>query len=415
MDEWGNYMKNTNEYVFEIKNLIKITAIDHPNDFQEKRDKLAEELFTCDLTSVSRVNKEDNELAEVLRIKGVLEKGPYVLSPLHQTLNNLFEVDMRLSYKTLEATKIGITVNALKKHESKVVKQTAKVMIRDWKRMVDEYLDGDGKKSVVVLEEEECGELNKNNVKPVNGNDMVAVLMSEQKTRNIHEDESKSESRSVLLESSWKPRELNRNTKLQTDQQRKKAMNVEAATLKNQKVSSSNLDEKLVAWKRKLQPSYKEEEFLKKKQIVQVLEFHELSKHEYRVCVFAEFMKLHTKYVTGCEMVQDCLLGRAGSHLRVRSCTKQSDWMNSCTSKGIQLALLWGWIPRLDSGVRTAKVMIRDWKRMLDEYLDGDGKKSVVVLEEEECGELNKNNVKPVNGNERVALLMSKQKTRNIV
>nr|GEY30281.1 hypothetical protein [Tanacetum cinerariifolium] len=45
-----------------------------------------------------------------------------------------------------------------------------------------------------------------------------------------HEDESKSESRSVLLESSWKPRELNRNMKLQTDQQCKNAMNVKAAT-----------------------------------------------------------------------------------------------------------------------------------------------------------------------------------------
>nr|GFB04629.1 transcription elongation factor, TFIIS/CRSP70 [Tanacetum cinerariifolium]GFB19995.1 transcription elongation factor, TFIIS/CRSP70 [Tanacetum cinerariifolium] len=156
MDEWGNYLKNTNEDVFEInKNLIKIAAIDHPNDFQEKRDKLAEEHFTCDLISVSRVNKEDNGVAEVLRIKGVLEKGG-----MHESgevvcdlLNKLR--DMRLSYKTLEAMKIGITVNALKKHESKDVKQTAKVMISDWKRMVDEYLDGDGKKSVVVLEEEE--------------------------------------------------------------------------------------------------------------------------------------------------------------------------------------------------------------------------------------------------------------------
>nr|GEY30280.1 probable mediator of RNA polymerase II transcription subunit 26c [Tanacetum cinerariifolium] len=65
--------------------------------------------------------------------------------------------DMRQSYKTLEARKIGITINALKKHESKDVKQIAKMMIRDWKRMVDEHLDSDGKKSVVVLEEEECG------------------------------------------------------------------------------------------------------------------------------------------------------------------------------------------------------------------------------------------------------------------
>ncbi|GJT83332.1 transcription elongation factor TFIIS/CRSP70 [Tanacetum coccineum] len=169
MDEWINYLKNTNEDVFEIiKNLIKIAAIDHPNEFREKRDKLAEELFTRDMISASRVNKEDNGVAEVLTIKGVLEK-----SGMHESgevvcdlLNKLR--DMRLSFKTLEATGIGITVNALKKHESKDVKQTAKVMIRDWKRMVDEYLDGDGKKSVVVQEEEECGELNKNNVKPVN-------------------------------------------------------------------------------------------------------------------------------------------------------------------------------------------------------------------------------------------------------
>nr|GEX43467.1 E3 ubiquitin-protein ligase UPL5-like [Tanacetum cinerariifolium] len=40
------------------------------------------------------------------------------------------------------------------------------------------------------------------------------------------------------------------------------------------------------------------------------------------------------------------------SHLRVRSCTKQSDWMTFCTSKGIPLALPWGRTLRLDSGVR---------------------------------------------------------------
>ncbi|GKA60639.1 transcription elongation factor TFIIS/CRSP70 [Tanacetum coccineum] len=336
MDEWINYLKNTNEDVFEIiKNLIKIAAIDHPNEFREKRDKLAEELFTRDMISASRVNKEDNGVAEVLTIKGVLEK-----SGMHESGEVVCDLlkklrDMRLSFKTLEATRIGITVNALKKHESKDVKQTAKVMIRDWKRMVDEYLDGDGKKSVVVQEEEECGELNKNNVKPVNGNDLVVVLMSEQQTRNIvrqklkeaqvtekdnvqskgpvndnegvaevsrttglvnerkREDESKSESRSVLLESSRKPRELNRNMKLQTgsekakdqkgpvslDQQRKKAMNVEAATSKNQKVSTANFDEKLEAAKRKFQQGYKEEELMKKKRRVQVLEYHELTKH----------------------------------------------------------------------------------------------------------------------------------------
>nr|GEW40654.1 hypothetical protein [Tanacetum cinerariifolium] len=38
------------------------------------------------------------------------------------------------------------------------------------------------------------------------------------------------------------------------------------------------------------------------------------------------------------------------SYLRVGSCTKQIDWMISCTSKGISLALLRGRTPRLDSG-----------------------------------------------------------------
>nr|GFD03075.1 transcription elongation factor, TFIIS/CRSP70 [Tanacetum cinerariifolium] len=110
-------------------------------------------------------------------------------------------------------------------HESKDVKQIAKMMIRDWKRMVDEHLDGDGKKSVVVLEEEECDNEGVAEVSRTTG------LVNKCKS----EDESKSESRSVLLESSRKQRKLNRNMKLQTDQQRKKAMNVEVATLKNQK------------------------------------------------------------------------------------------------------------------------------------------------------------------------------------
>ncbi|PWA55059.1 Transcription elongation factor, TFIIS/CRSP70 [Artemisia annua] len=180
MDEWINYLKNTNEDVFEIiKNLIKVAAIDHPNEFREKRDKLAEALFTCELISA-----EDNGVAEVLRIKEVLEKsGMHESGELVCDLLNKLR-DMRLSFKTLEATGIGKTVNALKKHESKVVKQTANVMIRDWKRMVRGYLDGDGKKSVVVQEEEECGELNKNHVKPVIGNDVVLVLLNESQTRN---------------------------------------------------------------------------------------------------------------------------------------------------------------------------------------------------------------------------------------
>nr|GEZ05870.1 hypothetical protein [Tanacetum cinerariifolium] len=46
-----------------------------------------------------------------------------------------------------------------------------------------------------------------------------------------------------------------------------------------------------------------------------------------------------------------CWVGPA-SYLLVGSYTKQSDWMNSCTSKGKPLALPWERTPRLDSGVR---------------------------------------------------------------
>nr|GFA09435.1 hypothetical protein [Tanacetum cinerariifolium] len=45
-----------------------------------------------------------------------------------------------------------------------------------------------------------------------------------------------------------------------------------------------------------------------------------------------------------------CWVGQA-NHLRVGSCTKQSDLMTSCTSKGIPLALQWKRTPRLDSDV----------------------------------------------------------------
>ncbi|GKC02898.1 hypothetical protein Tco_0994508 [Tanacetum coccineum] len=246
MDEWINYLKNPNEDVFEIiKNLIKIAAIDHPNEFREKRDKLAEELFTRDMISASRVNKEDNGVAEVLMIKGVLEK-----SGMHES---------------------GEVVVLMSEQQTRnIVRQKLK----------------------------EAQVTEKDNVQskgPVNDNEGVAEvsrttgLVNERK----REDESKSESRSVLLESSRKPRELNRNMKLQTgsekakdqkgpvslDQQRKKAMNVEAATSKNQKVSTANFDEKLEAAKRKFQQGYKEEELMKKKRRVQVLEYHELTKH----------------------------------------------------------------------------------------------------------------------------------------
>nr|GFB80717.1 hypothetical protein [Tanacetum cinerariifolium] len=128
---------------------------------------------------VSRVNKEDNGVAEVLRIKWVLEKGG---------IRESGEVVLRLKLKKAQVTEKDNVQSKGPAEDNKGVAEVSR----------------------------------------------TTGLVNERK----REDESKSESRSVLLESSRKPRELNRNMKLQPDQRRNKAMNVEAATLKNQKKCS---------------------------------------------------------------------------------------------------------------------------------------------------------------------------------
>ncbi|PWA55061.1 Transcription elongation factor, TFIIS/CRSP70 [Artemisia annua] len=178
MDEWKNYIGNANVDIFDVlKNAIKVAASDHPNEFRTMRDKIAEMLYSRELINYGggdmlkkqsmhvSCEAEDEKMNEVLRIKAILDKdrhdecGSWVVCDLLRELQ-----EMALSYEILEATGIGKSVNALKKHESIDVKETARMMINAWKRMVKERVDANENNVVVEEKEDECGESENNRV-----------------------------------------------------------------------------------------------------------------------------------------------------------------------------------------------------------------------------------------------------------
>ncbi|KAL8125607.1 hypothetical protein AgCh_013037 [Apium graveolens] len=196
LDKWRNYFRTcSGSDIFDIiEHGIMVAATDCPQEFKLRRDRIAEVLFSSNLTkcvgcdrielSVPRevkrvdegskgskvgsvsddrdggmnVNKIENNFSyrdaealtdeieeesqifgEVLRIKGILENSKdEATSLVFESLQRL-EL-MPLSVEILKATEIGKAVNALRKHASKEIRNLAKSLIEVWKVMVDEWV-----------------------------------------------------------------------------------------------------------------------------------------------------------------------------------------------------------------------------------------------------------------------------------
>ncbi|KAI3827701.1 hypothetical protein L1987_01784 [Smallanthus sonchifolius] len=170
-DEWLNYLRNLKGDIFEmIKSAIMVAASDHPQEFQNKRDMIAQTLFSCDLIKCTgdgnppqvekqrpmivriKMNKnhsvkeidpeqkvENNNNDEVLRLKRILDDESVSESVVLESLKKLLNI--RVSVKTLEATGIGISIRVLQKHGSKDVRQIAWALVKKWKGIVDEYIN----------------------------------------------------------------------------------------------------------------------------------------------------------------------------------------------------------------------------------------------------------------------------------
>ncbi|XXG52912.1 hypothetical protein AAC387_Pa03g1110 [Persea americana] len=210
LDSWRTYFRNANSNIFDvIEYAILVAASDCPKEFRLRRGRIAERLFSCQLTRCvgcdhvqvavpeREEEEEDNEeghgfkeslgcnegfdnnkeesrgisskndgrvtdravsnysydeaealtdeieeesqtVAEVLRIKGVLEnRREESDGVLFESLRRLQL--MGLTVEHLKATEIGRAVNCVRKHGSKNIQQLARALVEGWKRMVDEW------------------------------------------------------------------------------------------------------------------------------------------------------------------------------------------------------------------------------------------------------------------------------------
>ncbi|XP_058737833.1 probable mediator of RNA polymerase II transcription subunit 26b [Vicia villosa] len=203
LDQWRSYFRSSSSDIFDIiDHAIVVAAADCPKEFKLRRDGIAERLFSVMLNRCKDCEKvetpvsgnendevckrgfvrnggskeskancggEDNGvvevnpvsnytfgdaealtdeleaesefLAEVLRIKGVLDNYEDESdSVLFESLRRLQL--MHISVDLLKSTEIGKAVNPLRKYGSKDVRQLARVLIDGWKEMVDNWVKG---------------------------------------------------------------------------------------------------------------------------------------------------------------------------------------------------------------------------------------------------------------------------------
>uniref|UniRef100_A0A7N0ZRD2 TFIIS N-terminal domain-containing protein n=1 Tax=Kalanchoe fedtschenkoi TaxID=63787 RepID=A0A7N0ZRD2_KALFE len=189
LDYWRRYFRSETSDIFEIIECgIMVAAADCPDEFRLKRGRIAELLFSCqskrcvgcdhvqlcvpvgendgadvvgrsscqmktapDNYNVSNfsygdaealtdeIEEESQLVGEVLRIKEILTNcQDESESVLYESLRRL--QFMALTLEILKSTGIGKVVNGLRKHSSNDVSHLAKLLIRLWKEMADEWV-----------------------------------------------------------------------------------------------------------------------------------------------------------------------------------------------------------------------------------------------------------------------------------
>ncbi|KAL0339796.1 UNVERIFIED_CONTAM: putative mediator of RNA polymerase II transcription subunitb [Sesamum radiatum] len=86
------------------------------------------------------IEEESQFFGEVLRIKEILDNNEEESDTL--LFDSLRKLQlMPLSVETLKATEIGKSVNSLRKHSSKEIRNLVRTLIEDWKVMVDSWVN----------------------------------------------------------------------------------------------------------------------------------------------------------------------------------------------------------------------------------------------------------------------------------
>nr|GMC88602.1 probable mediator of RNA polymerase II transcription subunit 26B isoform X2 [Ipomoea batatas] len=135
--------------------------MDCPSEFRLRMYRITEVLFSCKATRCSEcknvelafpnemkrvrnfiygdAEEESLTVREALRIKGILDNYEEKSDSILFTSLRMLQL-MNISVETLEATKIVESVTCLHKHGSVQIKHLAWTLIKDWKVMVDEWI-----------------------------------------------------------------------------------------------------------------------------------------------------------------------------------------------------------------------------------------------------------------------------------
>nr|GMC86026.1 probable mediator of RNA polymerase II transcription subunit 26B isoform X2 [Ipomoea batatas]GME19634.1 probable mediator of RNA polymerase II transcription subunit 26B isoform X2 [Ipomoea batatas]GME20362.1 probable mediator of RNA polymerase II transcription subunit 26B isoform X2 [Ipomoea batatas] len=135
--------------------------MDCPSEFRLRMYRITEVLFSCKATRCSEcknvelafpdemkrvrnfiygdAEEEALTVREALRIKGILDNYEEKSDSILFTSLRMLQL-MNISVETLEATKIVESVTCLHKHGSVQIKHLAWTLIKDWKVMVDEWI-----------------------------------------------------------------------------------------------------------------------------------------------------------------------------------------------------------------------------------------------------------------------------------
>ncbi|KAJ9550782.1 hypothetical protein OSB04_014827 [Centaurea solstitialis] len=311
MDEWRNNLRSItrNGDVFEfIKRAITVAAYDHPTEFLMKRDEIAQILFSSHHQENNNIGcekkmKEDEDVNnhdgiiydgdlvhenhmvattttdddEVLRIKHILDDAKLHESDealVYESLSKLEEMG-GMTFKTLEATKIGISVKGFQKHASMDVRQIARRLIRKWRCVADEWIEASEKTSSCVVQQEEEKEAKveeKQMVMTKESSNVVKLRITESpilEKPKVEEEEGKKEAKVAQKQMVVMKKESNSVVKLRIISQEKPNMEEERI---------ATIEKKLEESKRKLHERYEEAESAKRQRKIQVIEPYQLTK-----------------------------------------------------------------------------------------------------------------------------------------
>ncbi|KAK1427009.1 hypothetical protein QVD17_15691 [Tagetes erecta] len=277
------------------------------------------------------IEQEAETFGEVMRIKEIVDNSPDESASV--LCNSLRKLQlMSISVETLKATEIGKSVNVLRKHASKDVRQIARTLIEVWKEMVDEWVNATTKMTVsentpesinpsVVDEEEGLPSPPLDDLAFLDPHSMSLELSEKffddvDDYGNPRKNENRSNRKPPPIEnhnvSKWKQqkplngatmaskpsvtkpcqppvtdsssgRRMNPNTERKLQNPEKPILHKKPEIPQQRKPMSSSGEtdqDKLEATKRKLQERYRQAENVKRQRTIQVMELHDLPKQD---------------------------------------------------------------------------------------------------------------------------------------